>query len=198
MSTCSYFLPPIFINKFFSAENTGYFDLSKLLLSIPLALVASSLSNVILQSIAEKYQKRDSFVNDLKPVFFVVTAICITELLVILLFGIGIFKFAFGDNWGISGEISKIMVWSFAFNFFVSSFSSVFISMQKIKTYSIWQFFYFLSIISLLFFKNLAFIDFLKVYVLIEIVCYFVLTGIMVYIITRYELSLKSVNNSFS
>lgn len=193
MSTCSYFLPPIFINKFFSAENTGYFDLSKLLLSIPLALVASSLSNVLLQRIAEKFGKRDSFVNELKPVLFVVTAICITELLVILLFGVGIFKFAFGDNWGISGEISKIMVWSFAFNFFVSSFSCVFISMQKIKTYSVWQFFYFLSILSLLFFKNLTFIDFLKVYVLIEVVCYLVLTGIIVYIITRYELSLKSV-----
>jgi O-antigen/teichoic acid export membrane protein len=193
MSTCSYFLPPIFINKFFSAENTGYFDLSKLLLSIPLALVASSLSNVLLQRIAEKFGKRDSFVNELKPVLYVVTAICITELLVILLFGIGIFKFAFGDNWGISGEISKIMVWSFAFNFFVSSFSCVFISMQKIKTYSVWQFFYFLSILSLLFFKNLTFIDFLKVYVLIEVVCYFVLTVIIVYIITRYELSLKKI-----
>jgi teichuronic acid exporter len=192
MSTCSYFLPPIFINRFYSAENTGYFDLSKLLLSIPLALVASSVSNVLLQRIAEKFQNRDSFVKELKPVLFVVTAICIAELLAILLFGIGIFKFAFGDNWAISGEISKIMVWSFVFNFFVSSFSCVFISMQKIKTYSVWQFFYFLSILSLLFFKDLVFTDFLKVYVLIEVVCYLVLTGIIVYIITRYELSLKA------
>jgi O-antigen/teichoic acid export membrane protein len=192
MSTCSFFLPPIFINKFFSADNTGYFDLAKLLLSIPLALVASSLSNVLLQRIAEKFHNRDSFVNELKPVLFVVSAICIAELLVILLFGIGIFKFAFGDNWGISGEISKIMVWSFTFNFFVSSFSCVFISMQKIKTYSVWQLFYFLSILSLLFFKNLPFTDFLKVYVMIEVVCYLVLTAIIVYIIARYEQSLKS------
>ncbi len=193
MSTCSFFLPPIFINKFFTAENTGYFDLSKLLLSIPLALVATAVSNVILQRIAEKFQNRDSFVNELKPVLFIVIAISFTELLVILLFGVQIFKFAFGENWAVSGDISKILVWSFAFNFFVSSFSSVFISMQKIKTYSAWQFFYFLSILSLLFFGHLTFKDFLKVYVGIEVFCYLVLTAIMVYIITRFELSIKRI-----
>ncbi len=192
ISTCSTFLPLIYINKFFSAENTGYFDLSKLLLSLPLALVANSVSNVLLQRIAEKYHRRDSFVNELKPVLFVIIAICIAEVLVILLFGIDIFKFAFGANWGVSGEISKIMVWSFAINFLVSSFSCVFISMQKIRTYSGWQLFYFLAIFSLLFFKNLTFIEFIKIYVLIEVVCFSVLAGLILYIIARYELSLKT------
>ncbi len=160
MSTCSYMLPAIFINKFYSSEFTGYFDLSKLLLSIPLALVASSFSGVLLQQIAEKYKSKQSFINDLKPVLFVVCLICILEVVIIMLFGTSLFKIVFGSNWGISGEISKILVWSFAFNFFISSFSSIFISMRRIKTYGVWQFFYFIAILSLIFFKDLSFKNF--------------------------------------
>jgi teichuronic acid exporter len=192
MSTCSFLLPPIFITKFFSAEFTGYFDCSKLLLSIPLALVATSVSNVLLQRISERFQKKQSFLNELKPILFVVGIICIIEFFVIILFGIGLFKIVFGPIYSISGEISKILVWSFTFNFFVSSFSCVFISLRKIKLYSIWQFFYFLAILSLIFFKYLGFIDFLKMYVFIEVLCYTVVTGIMFYIVTRYESSIRS------
>ncbi len=54
MSACSFLLPAILINKFFSSENAGFFDLSKLLLSIPLALVATSISNVMLQRVSER------------------------------------------------------------------------------------------------------------------------------------------------
>jgi O-antigen/teichoic acid export membrane protein len=193
MSTCSFFLPPIFINKFFSAESAGYFDLSKLVLSIPLALVASSISNVLLQRVADRFNNKKSFLDDLKPLFVIVLLICIAEFIVIFLFGTGLFKIAFGSNWGISGEISKIMVWSFAFNFFVSSFSCLFISMRRIKTYSIWQFFYFLAILSLLLFKNLGFVQFLKIYVLIEVICYIIVTLILGTLVTNYERSIKTI-----
>jgi O-antigen/teichoic acid export membrane protein len=193
MSTCSFFLPPLFINRFYSAEFTGYFDLAKLLLSIPLALIGSSISNVLLQRIAEKFHKRQSFIDELKPIIILVGLICVGELLVILLFGVGLFKILFGNNWGISGEISRIMVWSFTLNFIVSSFSSVFISMRKIKVYSIWQFFYFLAIMSLLLFKDLGFIEFLKIYVLIEVICYSSATAVLIFIVSKYELSIKPV-----
>ncbi len=192
MSSCSYFIPPIFINKFFSSEAAGFFDLSKLLLSIPLALVASSFSSVLLQKVSEKYQKRESFLNEIKPVLTIVIMIAIIEIIVIVLFGEYLFSFIFGDSWETSGKISRIMVWSFAMNFIVSSFSTVFVTMKKIKTYSIWQFFYFLAIISLFFFKDMNFIDFLKLYVAIEVVCYMVVISIMVTIIARFELSVKS------
>jgi O-antigen/teichoic acid export membrane protein len=194
MSACSYLLPPIFINKFFSSEAAGYFDLSKLLLSIPLALVASSLSSVLLQKISDKYQKRESFIGEIKPIIFIVLTISIIEIIAIILFGDFIFTFIFGDAWSASGTISRIMVWSFAMNFIVSSFSSIFITMRRIKTYSVWQFFYFLAILSLLFFQHLNFTDFLKVYVAIEVVCFFIVACLMVLIVTRFELSVRSVN----
>lgn len=189
MSTCSFLLPPIFINKFYSAESAGYFDMAKLVLSIPLAFIATSISNVLLQRIAEKFNARQSFMDDLKPLFLIVILICAMEFFVIYLFGNFLFGFAFGKIYEISGDISRIMVWSFALNFIVSSFSCLFISMQKIKIYSIWQFFYFISIISLLLFRDLSFFNFLKVYVAVETVCYASVLVLMYAIVSKYEKS---------
>ena len=191
MSACSYLLPPIFIIKYYSAEYTGYFDLSKLLLSIPLALIATSIANVLLQKISEKYRNKESFWLELKPLIFIVCFICFFEILIISFFGIELFCFVFGDKWEMSGVISKILVWSFTLNFIVSSFTSIFISMRKIKTYSVWQLIYFMSILSLLFFKKLNFIDFLWVYVMIEVLCYLALSVVIIYIVVKYEKSLK-------
>jgi len=193
MSTCSYMLPPIFINKFFSSESAGFFDLAKLLLSLPLALVATSFSSVLLQKVSEKFNNRESFMNELRPVILVVSLISLIEILVIVFFGEDLFRLIGGNTWIFSGEISKIMVWSFTFNFIVSTFTTIFVSMRRIKIYSLYQLFYFTAILSLLFFKSLGFVEFLKIYVIIEVICYAVLSSVIIFIIARYELSLKPV-----
>jgi O-antigen/teichoic acid export membrane protein len=196
MGACSYLLPVIFINKFFSPESAGFFDLSKLFLSIPLAFVASSISSVLLQRISQKFSRKESFLEELKPVLLIVALISVAEIVLIMLFGEDLFRIIFGKQNGTSGIISKIMVWSFALNFIVSSFTNIFVSMRRIKTYSLWQFIYFISILSLIFFRNLPFPDFLKIYVLIEVMCYLIVALIMFSIVYRYESDLKLTLNA--
>lgn len=187
MSTCSYLLPVILINKLYSAENTGFFDLSKLLLSIPLALIAISISNVLLQSVSEKSKSNLSIRKDLTSIFILVLLGGLAEIGIIMVWGEDLFRIFFGAKWVLSGTISRILVWAFAFNFIVSSFSSIFISLKKIKFLSLWQLFYFLSILSLSLFNNLAFNSFLKVYTLIEVACSAVIFILMISVVINYE-----------
>jgi len=189
MSACSYLLPAILINKIYSSENAGFFDLSKLVLSIPFALIATSISNVLLQRIAEKYKSGKSLVRELTSILGIVIIIAATEVVVIRLFGVELFKLVFGDAWEVSGQISRILVWSFALNFVVGSFSSIFMAMDKIKILSLWQLVYFLAILSLILFKDYHFIQFLRVYVLIEVSCYLLGSLILILIIFRFETS---------
>jgi O-antigen/teichoic acid export membrane protein len=195
MDACSYLLPAIMINKFFSTEYTGYFDLSKLLLSIPLALVATSLSNVLLQRISEKDKSQLSIKKDLVFVLYFVAIIIIAEIGIIMFCGEALFRVFFGPNWEFSGTISKILVWAFTFNFLTSSFSSIFISLNKIKLLSVWQIFYFASILILFFFHYLSFIAFLRVYVLIQVICSSVISIFIIKVIINYERRILS--NSF-
>ncbi|MCX6327619.1 MAG: oligosaccharide flippase family protein [Bacteroidia bacterium] len=192
MSACSFLLPVILINKFFSSEITGFFDLSKLLLSIPLALISTSISNVLLQSISEKFKIDKSLKKDLLLILGIVSVIATVEIIVITFFGVELFKLIFGELCGFSGRISQILVWSYALNFFAASFSAIFISMNKIKLLSIWQLFYFFSILSLTLFRNYEFLDFLKIYVSIEVFCYLIIIILMIYIVLGYEKRLKT------
>ena len=192
MSACSYFIPAIFINKFYTAENTGYFDLSRLFLLIPLALIASSISNVLLQRVSEKNKSKLSIRKDLMAIFIFVFIAVVFVISIIMLWAEDIFMILFGDRWGVSGSISKILVWSYAFNFFTASFSSIYISLEKIKLLSIWQLVYFVSILSLIFFRNFTFYNFLKVYVVVEIVCCILSTIFMITIVTRYEKAIRT------
>ena len=187
MSACSFLLPVILLNKFYSSEMAGYFDLSKLLLSIPLALISTSISSVLLQSLSEKYRNNISLKKDIYLILGIVLSISIFEILIITFFGIDLFKFFFGDIWGFSGRISQILVWSYALNFFVASFSAIFISLNKIKLLSIWQVFYFISILSLILFRDYQFLNFLRVYVSIEIFAYIVIILLMIFVVLSYE-----------
>jgi O-antigen/teichoic acid export membrane protein len=191
MSSCSFLLPAILINKFFSTSMTGYFDLSKLLLSVPLALISGSISNVLLQSISEKFKEKKSLRKDLLLILGIVSLIAVVEIIVISFFGVGLFKLIFGENGAFSGRISQILVWSYALNFFVASFSAVFISMNRIRILSIWQVFYFIAIISLTLFQKSEFLDFIRIYVSIEVICYLVIIVLMIFIVLNYERNLR-------
>jgi teichuronic acid exporter len=187
MSACSYLLPALFINGFYTLEYTGYFDLSRMVLSIPLALVAGSISSVMLQRLSEKKKNKKGILKDVAPVFLFVLVLAIIEIIVISLFGKPLFQFFFGRKNTFSGELSEILVWSYAFNFVNASLSSIFIALKKIKILSIWQLFYFLAIGSLLFFRNSSFTDFLKIYVSLELICYFLSVILMGWIVWSYE-----------
>lgn len=192
MSACSSLLPAIIINRTYSTEYAGFFDLSKLLLSIPLALVATSLSNVLLQRISFKFQRKESVLADLNPILVVLSIIAVLEIVVIVLFGETIFQYAFGEPWITSGRISKILVWSYSLNFVLSSFTTVFIAFRRLKWFSLWQILYFCSIISLFFFKSLVFDDFIKLLVFLEVMCYMLLGLFMLIVLSKYEKSLKN------
>lgn len=192
MSACSFLLPPLFINKFYSAEVLGYFDLSRQLLLIPLALISASISNVLLQKLSENYRERKSVRNDLVLVAGITLSVAFAEILIISIFGVDLFRFIFGNSYEISGEISRILVWSYALSFLVGSFSSVFIALNRIKLLSIWQVIYFGSILSLIFFRHLGHMSFLRIYVVIELVCYVIIILLMIFIVTGYEKRLRT------
>jgi O-antigen/teichoic acid export membrane protein len=128
-----------------------------------------------------------SIKKDLTSVLIFVLLAVVFEIGIIIFWAEDLFRIFFGPKWVVSGTISKTLVWAFAFNFIVTSFSSIFVSLKKIKLLSIWQLFYFLSILSLFWFNHLCFDSFLRLYVLIEVICCSVITLIMVYLVMNYE-----------
>ena len=107
-------LPFLFINKMYSTETVGYLDLSKLVLSVPLVFISSTISQVLFQQITSKKHDSLSIKGDFKNVFLVLISVISLELMVIVLFGPWLFGFAFGLNYELSGKFSQILIFSFA------------------------------------------------------------------------------------
>jgi O-antigen/teichoic acid export membrane protein len=187
MSAICYMMPVVFINKYYSAEQAGYFDLTKLILSVPLALIASSFSSVVLNKTSECYRNDKPFLNEILPLIWIVVAISILEILLILFWSEFIFTFVFGEKWLPSGAMAKYLVFPFALNFITSSFTSIFIAINKIAWQSVWQLFYFIMIFSLPFLAGLSFQNFIVVYTAIEIVANVAMIVLLIMVIRNVK-----------
>jgi len=187
LSTASFLMPVLLINRFYSSEQAGYFDLTKLILSVPLALISGSLSSVVLHKVSLSYREKKKFLKDLKPLFGLVGFIFIGEVIFIVFLSKTIFVFLFGEQWITSGIIAKMLVWPFALNFITSSFTSIFVALNKVVWQSIWQILYFLLILSLVLFSFLPFIDFIKVYVFFEVFANLSMILLLFFLLRSYE-----------
>lgn len=170
LNACSLLLPVIIINKYFGSDYAGYYDLSRLILLTPIALLASSISNVMLQRISEKNKNKEPFTKELQLIFLIGVFIAIFEVFIIMIYGKPLFSLLFGNKWEYSGVISKLLIWPYLIYFFTVTYTSIFLSLRKIKELSLYQITNFLLTISLLLFRNQSFQAFLKAFVVINII----------------------------
>lgn len=192
MSTASFLLPVVFINRFYSSEQAGYFDLAKLILSVPLALIAGSISSVVLQRASEKARELKPFFKEFRPLLFIVLAVAVVEILLIMLASESIFSLLFGSKWLISGRMAKLLVWAFALNFLTSSFTSLFVALNRVVWQSAWQVFYFILIVGLIPFAYLPFNRFIQLYVTFEIIANLSMLFLLGWLIRSYHINLRA------
>ena len=169
LNAFSLLVPVVFINKYFGADKAGFYDLSRLLLLTPIALLAGALSNIMLQRVTEKSKKGQFFMNEIYFILAFGGIISFIELVVLFFFGEQLFSFIFGSGWTFSGTLSKILMWPYMAYFFTISLSSTFIALQKIKILSLYQAVNFILIISLLLFTKLDFMNFIKAFAVLSV-----------------------------
>lgn len=185
LDTLSLFLPILVISMMFDLKTTGQVGFSQQMLSIPLALISVSIGQVLVQKVAESNRAKKNITSLILKISLALTSISILGILIMELFGVQLFMFVFGDNWEFAGEISKILVFTYAVKFIVSPLTSIFTSLNKIKISSVWQVGYFFTIlISLYFIKDLPIKEFLTSYVIIDLIAfsiyYFILIGVCI------------------
>lgn len=190
LNTLSSNLPVIMISAYFSDKITGQFGLSRMVLAIPLALISVSLSQVLLQKVAERRQQKKSIKKLVVNMFMVLLSLSIVGTLTIAFFSEPLFTFVFGDQWLMAAQIAEIMIYYFALYFLATSFSVIFIALEEIKLNSIWQALHFIAIACLYFFKELPLFDFITTLMIINVISYGIYLYLTYKIINKYENSI--------
>jgi O-antigen/teichoic acid export membrane protein len=171
----------------YGSEVTGFFDLSRMCLALPLALISVSISQVLFQNLSEKIREKKS----IKPLISKTAQMLGIVSLVMIVFGyflsVPVFKFVFGERWELSGVMTKILIVSYGLKFIVSPLSITFNALEKISVSSMWQVFYFLAIGTLFFLDRLDLETFLFVYMGIDLVSYGIYFLLLLWQLKKYE-----------
>jgi O-antigen/teichoic acid export membrane protein len=190
LNTAGMMLPVFIINKYYGTSITGYFDLTRQVLAVPVGLLSVALSQVYMQRFAEKFNKSVSIKKDIISLWVFLAIISLVSFVIIFWGGEWLFGFVFGKQWSLSGQYAEILIYKYVLVFMVSPVSSVLISIKKVKVISLWQSLYFFMILLLLAFTGYGFLSFLKVYVIIELVAYSLYLFLIVHNVAKYEKSL--------
>jgi O-antigen/teichoic acid export membrane protein len=191
--TLSLSIPIFYINSFFSGSETGFVNQTRIAIFVPFSLISAALSQVLLQRFTDKRKNRLPVMSEFTRMLKNITILGILAILSVQVVGVTLFKFVFGNEWGMSGVYSKILIFSYAIQFIVSPFSVVFIAFDRIKILSFWQFFYFSSILLLFFARSTSIINFLIIYSFIEFFCYLIYLFLIFKVISEYEKMVESV-----
>ena len=194
LNTASMLLPVFFINKFYSSETAGYFDLSRQMLIVPISFITASLSQVLLKELSDKVKSNARLTPSILKTAMYLSIGILPFLIVIMIWGEGLFSFFFSETWRVSGNYSAILAPAFAVQFIVSPLSISFTVLEKLKVLAAWQICYFGAVISLLCLTNLPITYFLAIYTGINIVAYTIYFLLIINCTRKYDKRIGNEN----
>lgn len=132
-------IPVFFLAEYFSSTSVGHYALMLKAITLPLGVISTAVSQVHLKHVSD-------LVNTDKPIVPYLLRLSGSLLLVVLLptavmvvFGEPLIRFAFGDEWGLSGTMSSILMPAIGFKFVVTTVSSVFGATGNNKLAALWR-----------------------------------------------------------
>ncbi len=187
LNTASMLLPVFFINKFYSSDTAGYFDLSRQMLIVPISFITASLSQVLLKELSDKVKSNAKLSPSILKTAMYLTIGILPFMIVIMIWGEWIFSFFFSDIWSLSGKYSAILAPAFAVQFIVSPLSISFTVLEKLKVLAVWQICYFGAVLSLIWIKFLPITHFLAIYTGINILAYTIYFILIINCTRKYD-----------
>lgn len=187
LNTISLTLPVFMVNAAFGKAQTGQFDLSRMVLSLPMALISISLSQVYLQHQAERIRKQEAIVPDFKKVSFTLLLLSLPLAILLLFFASPLFAFVFGPEWRLAGQLTGVLIFGQTLKFVVSPLSSTLVALQEVRFSAVWQVLYFAAMLWLYINPGQGIQDFAWRYCLVDLLAYSCYYGLIYNRVKHYE-----------
>jgi len=154
-----------FSSIIFNVKTLGFYHLANTFLSIPRAIIGSSIAQVFFKEACDEKKKTDKCILAFKKTAIKLILISIVFFGILIFIVEDFFALIFGENWRISGTYAQILIPLFAVQFVVSSLSCVDTVMEKQNLYLFFNIVLLSTVLLVFFFSSsLEFKIFLKVY----------------------------------
>ena len=138
-------LPIFFVVAYFSPETAGYFALVVRVLSTPLSVVSSAVSQVNLKRVVELANDGRDIVSYLHRAALALIGLSLPAALIFVVWGPPLFSFVFGNSWREAGEISRILAFALVSKFVSSTLSSTLGATNNNQYGALWKIVAFVS-----------------------------------------------------
>lgn len=175
------------ITYLFTLEETGYYNMTRMLLYNPLTIFGMALSQVYFQRIAARQQERISVQSSILKVTFILLTFAVLTIGILHFWGTEIFALVLGKEWALSGRISEILIISYALQFVALPLSTVLTAIKEVKLASVYPMVYFIAVGSLLFYPFIDFLEFIYWLTIAEVFAIVVFAITAIWAVRRYE-----------
>lgn len=196
LNTVSSKIPIFLVAIFYGDFISGQFDGSIKLLAAPLGLISISLSQVLYQRIVDDVNNDRKILRFIRNNIFFLGGLGLLLVLIVIPFGIEVFTWYYGDDYLLSGEISQLLVLSYAIKFMVSPLSFTLVALKKLKVLAIWQIAYFILTIGLFWVGHLSIYDFILCLVIIDLVAYLVYGILIISAARKQDLKVDALSKN--
>lgn len=171
-NTASASVPIFYLSNFYGEVVVGHVNLARQIISIPISFISNSFSQVYFEKLVKTKNEGKLIFNDLVKIIKTLSVIALIIFVVISSTAFWSFQYIFGEKWLDAGIYASIMSFSVSIQFVVSPLGITCPALDKIKIWSFWQIFLFISICSLYFFKNFSPLLFFITYIALESIIY--------------------------
>ncbi len=194
LNTLGGMLPVFIISMYYSVEISGNFNFSRIILSVPFALIAVGISQVLMQQVSARKHEREPIADEVYSLARKLFVLSVIGTVIIFFFGPVLFEFVFGAKWRVAGWYTSILILSNSISLVVSPFSILLPVLGKVKWLSYWQIFYFAFVSTLWLLKGIDIVYFLTVIVVIDVISYILYGAIIIKAIRNYNNTLVVTN----
>ncbi|MBQ1652974.1 MAG: oligosaccharide flippase family protein, partial [Bacteroidales bacterium] len=160
---------------------------SRQMLIVPISFITASLSQVLLKELSDRVKNNAKLTPSILKTAMYLSIGIIPFMVVIMIWGEGLFSFFFSETWRVSGSYSAILAPAFAVQFIVSPLSISFTVLEKLKVLAAWQICYFGAVLALLSLSYLPITHFLAIYTGINIVAYTIYFLLIINCTRKYD-----------
>lgn len=119
-------LPILVLSSLSSISLLGAFSRARQLLSLPMQLLGSSIGLVFRQRASENYHDTGSCKALYSTTLFWLTLLALPPVALLMIFSPDLFRIVLGPNWGVAGEVARILAPMLLLGFICSPVSNVF------------------------------------------------------------------------
>ena len=131
LNTVSVQLPPIILGLYFSTTVVGYYSLGYRLVSLPMSMLGSSISQVFFPTAAKEYNETGTLSKIVSNMFRRLVQIGVFPIVALGFLGATLFGFLFGQKWIEAGVYTQILAVWFFFMFISSPLGTIFFVLNR-------------------------------------------------------------------